>query len=339
MKVKSFQISALARQIQKDFDAVLIYGSDEGENQHAFIQLKEVLQLNSEDITLLTKEALKKTPLLATDEANTTSLIASRRFLLVPQDASFSAEALCHFIQNKKTDALLLIQGGNLSKTNALRQEAETNPRVLAIICYQPTLAEIQKNILGYLRQNHKKITPNVLAELCQKISFNQQVIHQELEKLLLYVGDQPEISSQDIQNCLTTSTDFSFDEFCINLADGKTDNVINALNVFTQSEESETNLLRAVRNYFERLLKIVSQSSMSTEQAVQNNLKSFQFYLRDPLIRQVPFWKESAVLDVLKKLTELETLTRSTGYPKTTLINHFFLGLATRSARLMKKH
>ena len=51
MKVKSFQISALARQIQKDFDAVLIYGSDEGENQYAFVQLKEALHLNSEDIT------------------------------------------------------------------------------------------------------------------------------------------------------------------------------------------------------------------------------------------------------------------------------------------------
>ena len=339
MKVKSFQIPALARQIQKDFDAVLIYGSDEGENQYAFTQLKEALHLTSEDITSLTKEALKKTPYLATDEANAISLIATRRFLQISQDGAFSADALRHFLQNKKTDALLFIQGGNLAKNNALRQEAEANPRVLAIACYQPTLAEIQKNILGVLQQNHKKIAPDVLAELCQKISFNQQVIQQELEKLLLYIGTQPEITLQDVQTCLTTSTEFSFDDFCINLADGKIEKTINALSVFTQSEESETALLWAVRSYFERLLKIVADTSVSPEQAIQNNLKPFQFYLKEPLMRQVRFWKEAALLDVLKKLTELETQTRSTGYPRTTLVEHFFLGLVSRSARLMKKH
>lgn len=337
MKVKSFQIPALSRQIQQDFDAVLIYGPDEGENQHALTQLKEALHLMSDNITSLSKEALQKTPFLATDEANTTSLIADRRFLLVAQDASFSAEALRDFLQNKKTNALLFIQGGNLSKTNALRQEAESNPRVLAIICYQPALAEIQKNILGYLHQNHKKIAPNVLAMLCQKISFNQQVIQQELEKLLLYVGTQPEITAQDVQTCLTTSTEFSLDDFCIDLADGRTEKVVNALRIFTQSEESETSLLRSVRSYFERLLKIVSSTSLPPEQAVQNNLKPFQFHLKDPLLRQMCCWKEQTILDVLKKLAELEALTRSTGYPKATLIEHFFLGLATRSARLMK--
>ena len=80
--------------------------------------------------TTFTKEMLKKTPFLATDEANTTSLVAERRFLFVPEDTSFSAAALNDFLARKKTNALLIILGGNLSKTNALRQKAEKNPRV-----------------------------------------------------------------------------------------------------------------------------------------------------------------------------------------------------------------
>ena len=41
MKARSYQIPALLSQIQKDFDVVLFYGTDEGEIQHAFSVLKK----------------------------------------------------------------------------------------------------------------------------------------------------------------------------------------------------------------------------------------------------------------------------------------------------------
>ena len=331
MKAKSFQIKALASQLQSNFDAVLIYGTDESERHQVFAQIKKLFGLSSRSINLinLTKEDLKKTPFLATDEANTASLISGRRFLFVAEDTPFSADALIHFMNEKKTDALLIIQGGNLPKSNALRLEAEKNPRILAIACYQPNQADIHRNILNYIQEHHKKISNTVLMDLLEKISYNQDVIYNELDKLFLYLGDKSDISTADIQECLSDTTEASLDDFCIFLADGKADKAMEVLTLYLQAEEPETTLFWAVRDYFERLLNIVSDTSEPLVQVVKKNLRPAQFRLEQPLTRQARFWKKPNLFFVLDKLLQLEEQTRNVNYQKNTLILNTFLRIS----------
>ncbi len=338
MKAKSFQIKALTSQLKHGFDAIILYGTDDGEIDFALTQLKQELGLDNKgaNVSTLTKEALKKTPLLATDEANTASLIAERRFLFVPEDASFSAPALVHFLENKQTDALLIIQAGNLTKSNALRIEAEKNPRVLAVACYQPTLQDIQRNISAFLLNHHKKIKPSVLNELCQKIPFNQQIIEKELDKLLLYLGDDQEVTSAAIQECLTDGAQASLERLCIDLADGKADDVQHAISLFLASGEPETTLLRAVRDYFELLFVIISDTSETVSAIVKQHLKPAQFRLEDPLIRQASRWQKRDILFVLEKLSQLEQRTRTTGLPTETVVGQAFLSLARFAQKLV---
>ncbi len=331
MKVKSFQITALSSQLQQGFDAILFYGTDEGEIDFALTQLKQELKLGqrTENFFILSKEALKKTPLLATDEANTASLISERRFLFIPEDASFPVASLLHFLEHKQTDALLIIQGGNLTKTNTLRVEAEKNPRVLAVACYQPTLLDIQKNISHFFVTHHKKITPDVLNEICQKIPFNQHVIEKELDKLLLYLGDEEEVTSFAVQECITDGSQSSLERLCIDLADGQSESVQRDIHLFLASGEQETVLLRAVRDYFELLLLIVSDTSAPVTSVIKKYLKPAQFRLEAPLIRQASRWQQKAVLSVLDKLSQLEQRTRTTGLPKESIIAQAFLSLS----------
>lgn len=331
MKAKSFQIKALSSQLKSNFDAVLIYGPDENERLSVLSQIKQILGISSRSMNVitLTKDDLKKTPFLATDEANTTSLISERRFLFIPEEASFSVDALTHFMDNKKTDALLIIQGGNLTKTNALRLEAESHPRILAIICYQPSLTDMQRHITAYIQEHHKKIASQVLMELCKKISYNQDVIDKELDKLFLYLGDKQDIVLEDIRACLADNTEASLDEFCIYLADGQIEKTQELLTYYLAAEESETILLKVIRDYFELLLKIVSDTSAPVAQIVKKNLRPAQFRLELPLTRQARFWKKENILFVLDKLIQLEDTTRNVNYPKNTLILNTFLRLS----------
>ena len=337
MKAKSFQIPALTAQMQNNCDAVVVYGTDEGERRLAVSQIKQLFGVSAHAMNVinLTKEELKKTPFLATDEANTISLIPERRFIFVNEEASFSADALTHFMANKKSDALLIIQGGNLSKSNALRLEAEKNPRILAIACYQPTAQSIQHTVVDYLSKHHKKIGSQVLAELLKKISYNQEVIYKELDKLLLYLGDKNDILVEDIQACLSDNTEASLDDLCVALADGQADNTMELLTIYLEMQESETTLFGAVRDYFERLLKIVSDTSEPTPQVVKKNLRPAQFRLEIPLTRQARFWKKSALLHVLDKILQLEAQTRNVNYQKNTLILNTFLRLALYAQKL----
>jgi len=337
VKAKSFQLKALSSQIQNNFDALLIYGSDENERLSTTTQLKQLLGLSSKSLNtlILTKEDLKKTPFLATDEANTPSLIGERRFLFVPEDTPFSVEALVHFIQEKQTDALLIIQGGNLTKSNALRLEAEKNPRILAIACYQPSDADIQRYILDYIQTHHKKISPTNLNVLCKKISYNQDIIYNELDKLFLYLGDKTEISNEDIHACLSDNAEASLDDFCVDLADGQAEKAQIMLTRYLDSEESETTLLWAVRDYFERLLRIVSDSSEPLAQIVKKNLRPAKFRLEAPLMRQARYWNQKSLQTVLNRLLQLEAQTRDITYVKNTLILNTFLRLGLFAKKL----
>ena len=337
MKAKSFQIKALASQLQNNFDVILIYGSDENERLSAVTQLKQLLKISPRSMNVLsiTKEDLKKTPFLATDEANTPSLIGERRFLIIPEDTPFSVEALTHFIQEKQTDALLIIQGGNLTKSNALRLEAEKNPRILAVACYQPSEMDIQRNIASYIQEHKKTISSAVLRELCKKISYNQDVIYNELDKLFLYLGEKTAISSSDIHACLADNAEASLDDFCICLADGQIEKSQKMLIRYLASEESETTLFWAVRDYFERLLRIVTDASEPLVQTIKKNLRPAQFRLEAPLLRQARFWNKKSLTHVLDRLLQLEAQTRDVSFQKNTLILNTFLRLGLYAKKL----
>ena len=337
MKAKSFQIRALKSQLQKDFDAVLLFGNDEGELNHTFFQLKQELDIPNDAFHLIvpTKEDLKKTPFLATDEANTPSLISGRRFIVINEDLPFEKESLIHFLSNKMTDAFLIIKGGNLNKSNALRVESEKNPRVLALACYAPSVLDIQKQISSYLFEHHKTIAPKLLSELCKKLSFNQQVIIQELDKLLLYLGDQKEVDEAAIQNILTNSAEADIEEFCIALADGNVEKSQHLLSLYLAQGESEAGLFRVVRLYFERLASIVSNTSVPIQTAVEKALRADQFRLKDPLSRQALYWKSKDIMKFLNNLTQLEIQTRTTGYVPETMVAHAFLSFANSAKKL----
>jgi len=337
VKARSYQLPALFSQIQKDFDVVLFYGTDDGEIQHAYAVLKKELTSSKESLHFITlsKEDLKKSPFLATDEANSISLIQEKKYLYVPEDATFSVQALTHFLQHKQTDALLIIKAGNLTKSNGLRVESEKNPRVLALACYEPTEAEVQKMALSYLQQHKKTIPSNLVSILVQKIGLNQQVITQELDKLILYMGDQPKVDLNMIQSCLTDSAQPNEENFCIALADGRVADVEKVLSVFTTQEESFAGILWIVRDYFERLLKIVSDTSESLPMVVKKNLRPAQFRLETPLIRQANTWTATSLLNVLDKLSVLEKMSRSTGYPVSTLFCKTMLDIALFAKKL----
>ncbi len=337
MKARSYQITALLSQIQKDFDVVLFYGTDEGEIQHAFSVLKKEFNFSKEALHFITlsKDDLKKSPFLATDEANSISLIQGKKYLYVPEDASFSVQSLNHFLQNKKTDALLIIKAGNLTKSNSLRVEAEKNPRVLALACYEPTEAEVQKMVTNYLREYKKSIPSNLLSILVQKIGLNQQVIVQELDKLILYMGDKTTVDLNMIQSCLTDSAQPNEENFCIALADGNVTEVEKALSYFADQENSLTSLLWIIRDYFERLLKIVSDTSEPVPQIVKKNLRPAQFRLEVPLIRQAKTWASNDILKVMDRLSLLEKNSRTTGYPEITISAKTLLDIALFAKKL----
>ena len=158
----------------------------------------------------------------------------------------------------------------------------------------------------------------------------------QELDKLLIYLGDKNEVNSEDIQNCLVDGSETSLENLCICLANGRVDAVQHEISLFISSHEPETTLFWSVRDYFERLLSIVSDTSEPVTVVVKKNLRPAQFRLERPLIQQAHVWTPAAILNILNKLAQLEKRTRTTSFPTETILYQAFLSLALYAQKLV---
>ena len=339
MKAKIYQLQSLFSKINNPYICLLFYGTDDGEINKGFQQVKEFLGCKSDDLNTirLSAEQIKKNPFIATDEANTISLMGGRRILLIEEDSCFSDAALTNFLDNRKTDALLIIKAGNLSKTSSLRQEAENNPFVLAFACYPPTEMELKANIQTLLSQSNKTISSNVLDILTQKIASHAGIIQQEINKLLIYLGDKKNITIQDINAIITDSKETSLDDFCIMLTNGQTDKVNAALQMFIQENTQLSTLIWTMTNYFSILAKLVENKRFSDvqEKILAKNLKPNQFKLKTPLLSQAQKWTYPQTLSVLKKLQNLEQATRQTNMPTDCIMAHTLIHLSEFAKKL----
>ena len=133
----------------------------------------------------------------------------------------------------------------------------------------------------------------------------------------------------------MADNAEASLDEFCIYLADGQVEKSQKMLVTYLNAEESETTLFWVVRDYFERLLRIVSDTSEPLVQVVKKNLRAAQFRLEAPLTRQARIWNKKSLTHVLDKLLQLEAQTRDVSYPKNTLILNTFLRLGLYAKKL----
>ena len=218
MKAKLYQLQSLLNKLGSPYNAVIFYGTDEGEIQKGFQEVKRFLNVTPDNfnISSISDDDLKKNSLVLMDEANTVSLIGGQRILLVEDASNLTKQSLVDFLDKQKTNALLIIKSGNLSKSSALRVEAEQNPFVLAFACYPPTESDLQKTISSFLMTAKKSVSQDVLKYLTQKLSSNAGVIEQELNKLLIFIADKKIITIEDVDQIITDSGDTSFDAFCI---------------------------------------------------------------------------------------------------------------------------
>ncbi|MBP5343504.1 MAG: DNA polymerase III subunit delta [Alphaproteobacteria bacterium] len=339
MKAKIYQLQSLFSKIDNPYISFIFFGTDEGEINKGFQKLKEFLGCQNDDLNTirLTSDQIKKNPFIATDEANTVSLMGGRRIILIEEEAVFSDTALVHFLDHRKTDALLLIKAGNLSKTSALRKEAESNPFVLAFACYPPTEIELKTNIQTQLTQANKTISTTVLDALVQKLTSHAGIIEQEINKLLIYLGDKKNITLEAIKAIITDSKETSLDDFCVMLANGKTDKIHSALQAFEQENIQLSSLLWSVTNYFTILAKLVENKRFSDiqEKILTKNLKPNQFKLKAPLLAQAQKWTSPQILSVLEKLQALEQNTRQTNMPAECIMAHTFIQLSEFAKKL----
>jgi len=262
MKIPPFQIDNYIQKIAGEKIAgCLIFGPEASVTNYRFDAVAKKISPNLSDpflVAHISKERLSEDKGILADEFFSFSMLGGRKLIIIKDcDASAAAALKLLFEDNdfaNKSENFILIQAGDLDKASALRKAAEDSPYFATIACYEDDERAIKQFIASELVKRQIKFNAQVTELLLEKFGKNRQVIMSELEKIIIFLGEEKNLNIDLIEKLTASEAEISANEFVMNFAAQKFDTaLLQAERLFKDGFEAIT-LIRFLTNYLQKL-------------------------------------------------------------------------------------
>lgn len=330
MKIPAAKIESFVNSPDPNINFVLLYGPDRGliSERKKTLSLKVVSDLNDAfNVVEFKYSQIKDDPSLFADEINAMSLMGGRRLIIVDADTTISKE-LCDVIEAANSDSFVIFAAGDLTPASTLRKFFDKSKKTAALPCYNDDAASIQKIIGGKLRAEGYNFEFEVVQYLADKFSGDRLIILNEAEKLILYMGDNKNITLNDVENCVFDSSEFSLDELCTAVASKDLKSIDKNMTRAISDGVAPVAIIRANLRYFMRLLQAREAiDNGQSEQVAMGQLRPPVFFKQVPIFkRQLSMWKTPQLNRAIKSFTELEIECKKSANPAELLCSRMLL-------------
>lgn len=136
---------------------------------------------------------LKKDPARLADEAAALSLFGDARLIRAAPVSEDSLEALTLLLDADRTGSPVIAVAPSVKASAKVVKLATDSPRALAIACYPPTAADLEKLTATALAEHGLRPAPGLAHRLAEAAGHDRAVIAQEVEKLALFLDAAPD--------------------------------------------------------------------------------------------------------------------------------------------------
>lgn len=182
---------------------VLIYGPDAGLVSERATALARASVDDASDAFQLIRmdgDDVASDPLKLVDEANTIGLFGGRRAIRVSPTSKPLLAAVEPLLATPSQDAIVIVEAGDLQRTNPLRLACEKAKTALAVPCYGDAARDLGSIIDEMMRSAGKNIDRATREQLTGLLGGDRQTSRREIEKLLLYAGSDGAITEDHIE-------------------------------------------------------------------------------------------------------------------------------------------
>lgn len=259
---------------------------------------------------------LRKDPTILADEAATIPLTGGNKVIQITDLTETDGNSLKEGLTNSDQAAFIVAEAGELRGRSILKRLFEESEYAASIACYQDSEKDIRHFLQSFCQQHHLKITPGASEYLVQHLGSDRMVTRQELEKLILYLGQVSTITETDAIAIVGDAASHSLNSFAISIADGNSLNLTRAWANLRLQGITPVQALRATLRHFQRLHFVVS--SASSGQPPNITIKKLRppvhFSVRETFHQQVRTWSADKINRAMLILTEAERACKSTG-------------------------
>jgi DNA polymerase III subunit delta len=189
----------------------LIYGPDAGLVSERVQQIAQAALGSSHDdpfrFVLLEGDDIAADPLRLSDEANAIGLFGGEKVIRVSRTGKALSPAVDPLLAHPPEGALVVIEAGELTARNPLRVACEKSPSAIALPCYGDDGRALGELVDTTLREQGITIDRSARELLLASLGSDRLVSRQELQKLLLYLGEARRVELSDIEACMGDSS------------------------------------------------------------------------------------------------------------------------------------
>jgi DNA polymerase-3 subunit delta len=190
VKIEPRQVEAFLKKPDPKIRGVVVYGNDDGLVAERAMALAKTVCEDLKDpfrVVDISGDVLKGDPARLADEFGAMSLMGGRRVIRVRPAGEESATALENLAAASAGDALIVIEGGNLTPRSGLRTLAETEDCLAALPCYLDNAAALEELVEGAARARGLGVEPDALDWIVERLGGDRGQSRSEVDKLLLY--------------------------------------------------------------------------------------------------------------------------------------------------------
>ncbi len=337
MKIEPRQAEAFLKKPDPKIRAVVIYGNDDGLIAERATQLAKSVCEDLKDpfrVVDIAGDVLKHDPARLADEFSAMSLMGGRRVVRVRPAGEESATALENLVAATAGDALIVVEGGNLTPRSSLRTLAETEPCLAAMPCYMDSAEALEGLVESSARAQGLNVDADALDWIVERLGGDRGQTRSEIDKLLLYkAGDDAKtITMADAMAVLGDTASIGIDDVIAATFDGELVALDRALDRVFAEGGNPVQLVRSLQRHADQLHLVSGNAARG------GNLESAMFKarglprggpVRQRFERHLRAWPLPRLGLAVSTILEAEIDCKRTGLPDEAIARRLCLRLA----------
>ena len=354
MKLQYKQIAGFIKNPDPKALVILVYGPDNGLMRERVNMISKTVVDDLSDpflVATLNREEITEDPARFFDEAHAIPMMGGSengksRLVRIRDGSDALTTTLKDYLEKPNDDALVLVEGGDLGPRSSLRKLCESAGNAAAVPCYVDDERSIRQLIMESLQHAGFRAERDAIDFLAQALSGDRLKIRQDLDKLITYMGPDPDnegpqgpplgrqsgtVSLEDAQAICGDAGARGLDDLVIAAGQSRPIRTLRILDTLYQEGTSSIYILRALSNHFRRLHEARSRmdAGQNMEQAI-GSLRPPVFFKQKPAFQQqLKTWSRQSIEQILQDLTDLEIQSKSTGSKEETLIGDYLLKMS----------
>ena len=348
MKIEPRQAEAFLKKPDPRIRGVVIYGNDDGLVAERAVALAKSICDDLNDpfrVVDIAGEVLKHDPARLADEFGALSMMGGRRVIRVRPAGEESVAALENLVAATAGDALIVVEGGNLTPRSGLRTLAETEACLAAMPCYMDNEAALEGLVESAARAQGLTVDADALPWIVERLGGDRGQTRSEIEKLLLYkAGDAGKtITLEDAVDILGDTAAIGIDDVIAATFDGELVALDRALDRVFSEGGHPVQLVRSLQRHADQLHIVSAHASKG------GNMESAMFKarglprggpVRQRFERHLRAWPLPRLSASLTVILEAEMECKRTGLPDEAIARRHCrrLAQAARSAKAARR-